>query len=171
MKNTKKKDYVLKKTKKHKSNKRKKDVLKKTKTRKTKKTKKRLQIKSGAQGASSWFQKPQFLKDLSETIKIASNIPQTIQNQMTIYLYGIRDIDTILITEGTEGYVERNDKKRIKGIITQLKRSALFNKHMQKREYGFGDSISSEELWQIIQEEAIAKIINDFMKRSLEYQR
>ena len=90
---------------------------------------------------------------------------------MTIFLYGIRDVDPILIAAGSDGYGDRNDKKRIRGILNQLKKSALFGKHMQNREYGLGDLISSEELWQIIQEESIAKIINDFMKRSLEYQR
>jgi len=152
---------------------------KKTKQKKQKKQKK--QIKSGggtAKGkAKEWKDwlgskmpsEPQFFKDITETLKLASNVLQLLQNQVTIYLYGIKDIDLILIPKEHEKYNERNDKSRIKNIIINLKKSPQFVKHLQKRDYTYDDRIDSEELWQILQEEVIAKIISDFMKRSLEY--
>ena len=115
--------------------------------------------------------KPQLFKDVNETIKIATNLPQTIQNQMTIFLYGLKDISPILKIEGSDDYDERNDSKRIRNIVNELKKSPLFTKHMKQREYGYNDHISSEGLWQIIQEEVIAKIIDDFMRRSIENSR
>ena len=150
----------------------------KIRTKKNKKKTKKNKIKSGATTGEwkDWFDskmpgKPQFFKDITQTLKLASNVLQLVQNQVTIYLYQLKDIDQILLESEHEDYRERNSVTRIKSIINQLKKSPIFIKHLQKRNYGYDDNFSSEELWQIIQEEFIAKIISDFMKRSLEYQR
>ena len=150
----------------------------KIRTKKNKTRTKKNKIKSGATTGEwkEWFDskmpsKPQFFKDITQTLKLASNILQLIQNQITVYLYQLKDVDQILLETEHEDYKERNSVTRIKSIINQLKKSPIFIKHLQNRNYGYDDNFSSEELWQIIQEEFIAKIINDFMKRSLEHQR
>ena len=136
---------------------------------------KKKQIKSGAtaQEWKEWFkkkipEKPEFINQIGSILDIFSKLPNIMQNQMTIYLYSIDNVDPILLSENDENYNIRNDNKRIRNILNQLKRSPLFTKHLQKRDYGYNDNISSEELWQVLQEEVIAKIINDFMKRSLD---
>ena len=140
--------------------------------------KNRDQIKSGAtaQEWKDWFKekipsKPEFINQIGSILDIFSKLPNIMQNQMTIYLYSIDNVDPILLSESDENYINRNDHKRIRNIMNQLKKSPLFSKHLQKRDYGFNDNISSEELWQVLQEEVIAKIINDFMKRSLDNSR
>ena len=96
---------------------------------------------------------------------------QILQNQVTIFLYNISNIDLILLSKDDKEYKNRNNPSRINKIISQLKKSPQFVKHLHKREYGYNDKISSEELWQILQEEVIRKIITDLLKRSLESNR
>ena len=137
--------------------------------------KNRDQIKSGAtaQEWKDWFKekipsKPEFIDKIGNALNIFNKLPNIMQNQMTIYLYSIDNVDPILLSEDDDNYDSRNDHNRIKNIMNQLKKSSQFTKHLQKRDYGYNDNISSEELWQVLQEEVIAKIINDFMKRSLD---
>lgn len=153
-----------------------KEKLIKKKTNKNRKNKD--QIKSGATAKEwrDWFKekipsKPEFINKIGDALNIFNKLPNIMQNQMTIYLYSIDNVDPILLSEDDENYDNRNDHNRIKNIMNQLKKSSQFTKHLQKRDYGFNDNISSEELWQVLQEEVIAKIINDFMKRSLDNSR
>ena len=148
---------------------------KKNRTYKKKSKNNKGQIKSGATTASwgSWLHeklpsKPEFINKIGDSINFFSKFPELIQNQMTIFLYGIKDIDLIILPLDHENYDNRNDQTRLRTIINKLKHSPKFVKHLQKRDYGLSDIMDSEELWQILQEEVVSKIIDDFMRRSLE---
>ena len=55
-------------------------------------------------------------------INLFSKFPELIQNQMTIYLYGIKDIDLIILPKDHNDYNIRNDYRRIRNIMNELKK-------------------------------------------------
>ena len=69
-----------------------------------------------------WFKekipgKPEFMNQIGSILNIFSKLPNIMQNQMTIYLYSIDNVDTILLSEDDENYSNRNDHKRIRNTI------------------------------------------------------
>ena len=147
-----------------------------TRKRKNKKTYKHL--KGGAGNNESeqdkpWYKKGKdYLPSVSGMFTTAKgyltpDISKLLQNQMTIYLYAINDVEPIIIDESSSMYRERNNKERINKILDELSRSGLFRDHLDSRRY---EMETCEDIWQLLQEETMNKIFNDFMLNSLQNQ-
>ena len=111
---------------------------------------------------------PQIVKDLTKSAGLFKDIPQLIQNQVTIYLYAMKDLPKIIVHEESDEYYNRNNKDRIRKILHKLHKSDIFRNHLSKRDLDLRDIITCEEIWQIMQEEVISKTVQNFMYDALE---
>lgn len=114
------------------------------------------------------FLTPQLIKDMTESANQFKNIPKLIQNQVTIFLYAMKDLPEILIHEDSEEYIYRNNRDRVRKILHKLYKSEIFRNHLLKRDLDLRDIRTCEEIWQIMQEEVISKTIQNFMYDSLQ---
>ena len=94
------------------------------------------------------------IKDASHT---ASRIPIIIQNQLTIFLYGKKDIPQIIYLEKDSNFPKSQTKEYRNSILSKLPELSL----AIKEKYPMVMPPTNEQIWQTLQEEAIDKVIRD----------